>query len=122
MGCSFPCKRRGTLCEKRLINNIAHARAIGATRTSSNSLVIDLSHSFCSLRGACAKKALHTVPHEREAMHIDWNTIHAAIWRPRKQYLRPVRHADPVRLDDLVGFEQQIAQLARNPQRILDGQ
>src|SRR3569832_542003 len=106
---------------------------------SGNSLVIDLSHSFCSLRGACAKMALHTVPYEREAMHIDWNNIHAAIWRPRKQYLRPVRHAAPVRLDDLVGIEQQFVllvcfslcylvgieqqkeQLARNTQRFLDG-
>src|SRR3569832_1291291 len=122
MGCSFPCKRRGTLCEMRLINSIAHARAIGATRTSSNSLVIDLSHSFCTLRCACAKMALHTVPHEREAMHIDWNNNQAAIWRPLKQYLRPVRHADPVRLDDLEGIEQQKEQLARNTQRFLDGQ
>src|SRR3569833_4791573 len=80
MGCSFPCKRRGTLCEMRLINNIAHARAIGATRTSSDSLVIDLSHSFCSLRGACAKMALHTVPHEREAMHIDWFFFFVVFW------------------------------------------
>src|SRR3569623_1458171 len=88
---------------------------------SGNSLVINLSHSFCSQRGACAKMALHTVPYEREAMHIDWNNIHAAIWRPRKQYLRPVRHADPVRLDDLVGIEQQKEQLARNTQRVLDG-
>lgn len=54
-------------------------------------------------------------------MHIDWNSIHAAIWRPRKQYLRPVRHIDPVRLDDLVGIAQQKEQLARNTQRFLDG-
>ncbi len=27
---------------------------------------------------------------------IDWNLTYAAIWRQRKEYLRPVRHTDPI--------------------------
>ena len=35
--------------------------------------------------------------------HVDWRAEAAAIWRPRQQRLRPVRHLDPVALDDLLG-------------------
>ncbi len=54
-------------------------------------------------------------------MHIDWNDIKAAVWRPHKEYLRPVRHTDPVSLQDLLGIESQKAQLQRNTERFLDG-
>ncbi len=38
---------------------------------------------------------------------IDWHDTHAAIWRQRKEYLRPVRQLDPIRLDDLLGIDRQ---------------
>lgn len=54
-------------------------------------------------------------------MNIDWNSTKAAIWRPRKEYLRPVQHIDPVRLEDLLGIDGQKQQLQRNTERFLDG-
>lgn len=50
---------------------------------------------------------------------IDWNTTFAAIWRQRKEYLRPVRHLDPIRLHDLLGIETQKRQLMENTERFL---
>lgn len=50
---------------------------------------------------------------------IDWNTTFAAIWRQRKEYLRPVKHLDPIRLDDLLGIETQKRQLVENTERFL---
>jgi predicted AAA+ superfamily ATPase len=55
-------------------------------------------------------------------MTIDWNTTLAAIWRQRKEYLRPVSNIDPIRLQDLLGIEQQKQQLVRNTLRFLAGQ
>jgi len=52
---------------------------------------------------------------------IDWNATLAAIWRPRRGYLRPVQRVDPVRLDQLVGIETQKAALRRNTERFLNG-
>lgn len=53
-------------------------------------------------------------------MDIDWNSTKAAIWRPQKEYLRPVQHIDPVRLEDLLGIDRQKKQLQRNTERFLD--
>jgi uncharacterized protein len=50
---------------------------------------------------------------------IDWNTTYAAIWRQRKQYLRPVRQFDPIRLDQLLGIDDQKRQLTANTERFL---
>ncbi|WP_019865674.1 ATP-binding protein [Methylovulum miyakonense] len=50
---------------------------------------------------------------------IDWNVTPAAIWRQRKEYLRPVRHIDPIQLDDLLGIDGQKQQLLANTQRFL---
>jgi predicted AAA+ superfamily ATPase len=50
---------------------------------------------------------------------IDWNHTCAAVWRPRKSQLRPVRHTDPVALDDLVGIDLQKQRLVDNTQRFL---
>ncbi|MGR9044251.1 MAG: ATP-binding protein [Gammaproteobacteria bacterium] len=50
---------------------------------------------------------------------IDWNTTFAAIWRQRKEYLRPVRHLDPIRLHDLLGIETQKRQLMENTESFL---
>lgn len=52
---------------------------------------------------------------------IDWNNTYAAIWRQRKQYLRPVRQFDPIRLDQLLGINQQKQQLVDNTERFLLG-
>ncbi len=50
---------------------------------------------------------------------IDWNITLAAIWRQRKEYLRPVQQVDPIRLDDLLGIEPQKAQVINNTERFL---
>jgi predicted AAA+ superfamily ATPase len=54
-------------------------------------------------------------------MSIDWNTTLAAIWRQRKEYLRPVRNVDPIRLPSLLGIDAQKQQLMRNTERFLSG-
>ncbi|PPD42513.1 MAG: ATPase [Methylobacter sp.] len=53
---------------------------------------------------------------------IDWNVTPAAIWRQRKEYLRPVRHIDPIQLEDLLGIDGQKQQLLANTQRFLANQ
>lgn len=53
---------------------------------------------------------------------IDWNATLAAIWRPRRGILRPVRDLDPIRLDQLLGVEPQKAALLRNTERFVAGQ
>ncbi len=52
-------------------------------------------------------------------MDIDWEVTFAAIWRQRKEHLRPVRNIDPIRLRDLVGIEPQKEQLILNTERFL---
>lgn len=52
---------------------------------------------------------------------IDWNTTYAAIWRQRLNYLRPVKHIDPVRLEQLLGIDGQKQQMVANTERFLDG-
>jgi len=51
---------------------------------------------------------------------IDWKHTYAAVWRQRKSQLRPVRHIDPISLDDLVGVDQQKQRLLENTQRFID--
>ena len=53
--------------------------------------------------------------------HVDWRAEAAAIWRPRQQRLRPVRHLDPVALDDLLGVDTQKRKLVQNTERFLAG-
>ena len=55
-------------------------------------------------------------------MEIDWNQHYAAIWRARKEYLRPVLHIDPIQMDDLLGIEEQKRLLRENTQRFVNGQ
>jgi predicted AAA+ superfamily ATPase len=52
---------------------------------------------------------------------LDWSQTHAALWRRRTHSLQAVRHVDPVRLQQLVGIEEQAGALARNSERFLDG-
>ena len=55
-------------------------------------------------------------------MSIDWQKTHAAIWRSRKGYLRPITHIDTIDFDQLVGIEEQKAALVRNTERFLNGE
>ena len=52
---------------------------------------------------------------------MDWQSVLAAVWRPRGAGLRPVRRLDPVRLDDLLGVDAQKAELVRNTEALLAG-
>jgi uncharacterized protein len=52
---------------------------------------------------------------------INWNTTIAAVWRQRKEVLRPVQIIDPIRLDDLLGIDNQKQQLIANTERFLAG-
>ena len=55
-------------------------------------------------------------------MIIDWVNNHAAIWRARKEYMRPVQHIDAIALDDLLGIDQQKQQLVHNTERFMHRQ
>lgn len=50
---------------------------------------------------------------------IDWQETYAAIWRNQRQYLRAVRHIDPIRLQQLIGIEDQKKRVVENTQRFL---
>lgn len=50
---------------------------------------------------------------------IDWNHTLAAVWRAKKEYLRPIRHLDPILLDSLLGVDRQKASLVRNTERFI---
>lgn len=52
---------------------------------------------------------------------IDWQNTYAAIWRARKEYLRPVANIDPVDLKTLVGVDAQKEKMQRNTLRFLQG-
>lgn len=52
-------------------------------------------------------------------MQLDWNTTTAAIWRQRKEYLRPVRNVDQIGLAELLGIDRQKQQLVTNTERFL---
>ncbi len=54
-------------------------------------------------------------------MMIDWTISYAAIWRQRKEILRPVSQIDPIRLDDLLGIDAQKQQIIQNTERFLAG-
>lgn len=54
-------------------------------------------------------------------MSIDWQINSAAVWRPRKGYLRGIESIDPIQLSQLVGIDDQKQQLVRNTQRFLKG-
>jgi len=45
----------------------------------------------------------------------------AAIWRAKKEYLKPVEHFENITFDDLVGIERQKKVLIENSERFLAG-
>lgn len=55
-------------------------------------------------------------------MSIDWQQVHGAIWHTRRQALRAVAQLDPVRLEDLVGVENQARALVANTLRFAGGE
>ncbi|MGH1470994.1 MAG: ATP-binding protein [Cellvibrionaceae bacterium] len=50
---------------------------------------------------------------------IDWGQTRAAIWRSRKGILRPVTQIDEIRLDQLLGIDDQKQSLVMNTERFL---
>ncbi len=54
-------------------------------------------------------------------IQIDWSITPAAIWRQRRELLRPVFETDPIRLADLQGVDRQKEALVRNTERFLAG-
>jgi predicted AAA+ superfamily ATPase len=52
---------------------------------------------------------------------INWNKTYAAVWRSRRNYLRAVRHIDPIRLSQLVGIDAQKEKMQVNTERFLRG-
>lgn len=52
---------------------------------------------------------------------IDWDQTYAAIWRRRKECLRPVKQLDAIRLADLLGIDRQKQGLIDNTERFLAG-
>jgi uncharacterized protein len=54
-------------------------------------------------------------------MMIDWNNAAAAIWRQRKEVLRPVTQIDPIQLEELLGIDNQKRQMVNNTERFFTG-
>lgn len=61
------------------------------------------------------------LPSHAPQARIDWQKVPAAIWRSRRQHLRPVSRLDSVSFADLLGVDEQIARLKYNTQRFLAG-
>lgn len=51
---------------------------------------------------------------------VDFKNDYAAIWRAKKEYLKPVKHIDNITFDDLVGIERQKSELIENTERFLN--
>lgn len=52
---------------------------------------------------------------------INWNQVHAALWREHAQQLRPVHRLDRVELDQLVGIDRQKQLLLENTEAFISG-
>ncbi len=52
---------------------------------------------------------------------IDWQNVPAAIWRQNKARLRVVQRIDPIRMDDLLGVDNQKQALVHNTEKFLRG-
>lgn len=51
---------------------------------------------------------------------INFEKDYAAIWRAKKEFLKPVRHIESIALDDLIGIDEQKQQLVENTERFLN--
>lgn len=52
--------------------------------------------------------------------NIDWKNCFGAIWRAKKEYLKPVIHIDKITFDDLIGIDRQKNELIINTERFLN--
>jgi predicted AAA+ superfamily ATPase len=52
---------------------------------------------------------------------MNWENTYAAIYRAKKEALKPVIYLDEITLDDLVGIEKQKEEIVENTQRFLKG-
>lgn len=52
---------------------------------------------------------------------MDWNKTYAAIYRPRKDILKPVSELDTISLNELVGIEEQKRALVENTLNFIQG-
>lgn len=52
---------------------------------------------------------------------MTWETICAAIWRAKHEFLKPVKQIEKVSFDDLIGIEKQKEELIKNTERFLKG-
>ena len=52
--------------------------------------------------------------------NIDWKNCFGAIWRAKKEYLKPVIHVDEITFDDLIGIDRQKNELIINTERFLN--
>ena len=53
---------------------------------------------------------------------LDWDSVPAAIWRPKSARLRAVRRFDDIQLENLLGIEAQKQALVSNTERFLAGE
>jgi len=51
---------------------------------------------------------------------INWDTTHAAIWRPKSFKLRAVKQIDGISMDDLLGIEEQKKQIIDNTRAFIE--
>ncbi|MGA1932289.1 ATP-binding protein [Arcobacter sp. YIC-464] len=51
---------------------------------------------------------------------INWNSFYAAIYRPKKQLLKPVKYLDSISFKDLIGIDYQKEELIKNTKRFIN--
>lgn len=54
--------------------------------------------------------------------NLDWHQIHAAVWRAHTQKLKAITRLDLIKLDQLIGIEEQKKQLVENTRRFVNGE
>lgn len=62
-----------------------------------------------------------SIPAGNKSVTIDWLTTLAAVWRPRREALRPVRQLDDVGFDDLLGIDAQKSAFRDNLELFIAG-
>jgi predicted AAA+ superfamily ATPase len=53
--------------------------------------------------------------------NMDFQNSYAAIWRAKKELLKPVKHLEDISFDNLIGIERQKVKLIENTRRFLEG-
>lgn len=54
--------------------------------------------------------------------NLDWHQIRAAVWRAHTQKLKAITRLDLIKLDQLIGIEEQKKQLVENTRRFVNGE